>query len=232
MSRRLDVLTFRGQEIEIPGVDVRNIHHPKGMNLAKTYPKSVHGKFGKSFPDGLCFHDSVTDSAPACFHALGNRQNAKGEIMGLGTGLIVGPGGGLYQIVPDLDTVTWHASNWSAYKIGVDVASLVDPKLAPNSPLRRPKTSWTEARGYLDYTEPQKRTLKIFAPILCEAIGAPFDCPREKDGRPATRGYGKGPVRGLVPGQFKGCIGHAQVSKARWDANRCLEILFGAPTVA
>ena len=229
---RPNVLVFRGAEIEIPGVDVRNIHHPKGMNLAVTYPKSVHGQFKLSAPHGLCFHDSVTASAPACFHALGNRQNDKGEIMGLGTGLIVGPGGGLYQIVPDLDTVTWHAIGYSAYMIGVDVVSLVDPKLAPNSPLRRPKTSWSEARGYLDYTEPQKATLRAFVPLLCAALGVPFDCPREADGRPATRGYGKGPVRGLVPGKYRGCVGHAQVSKARWDANRAIEILFDNQVVA
>ena len=212
----------------MPGVRVLNTHDPRGLNIdtAHKHPHT-HGQFVAGRPDGICFHDTVTRSTKAGFYALLDRKNDAGEDMKLGTGLLVDPDGTLYQIVPDLALVTWHARHWSDYKIGCDVVSLVDPKLAPASPLVRSRTSWSERQGYLDYTEAQKATLRAFVPILCRAIGAPFDCPREKDGRPATRGYGKGPVKGLVPGKFKGCIGHAQVSKARWDANVALETLFG-----
>ena len=226
---RSDVLGFRGQAIEIPDVRVLNTVDRQGLNIdtAHKHPHT-HGQFAAGRPDGICFHDTVTASTKAGFYALLGRKDDAGVDMLLGSGLLVAQDGTLYQIVPDLALVTWHASGWSTHKIGCDVVSLVDPKLAPASPLVRAKTSWSERQGYLDYTEAQKATLRAFVPILCRAIGAPFDCPRDPSGAPATRGYGKGPVKGLVPGKFKGCIGHAQVSKVRWDGNCALETLFGS----
>ena len=222
-----NVLIFRGVAIPVPGVAVQNTGHGYGFDIDEEHPHHhTHGVFPNGLPDGIAFHDTVTSGSVSGFHALLDRKNARGEDMKLGTGLLVDPDGTLYQIVKDLDLVTWHATGWSSFKIGCDVVSLVDPKLAPKSMLRRHRTSWSEARGYLDYTEAQKQTLRVFVPLLCQAIGAPFDCPRESNGKPATRGYGKGPVRGLVPGKFKGCVSHSQISKARWDGNVALETLF------
>jgi len=227
---RNDRLIFRGVEIEVPGEVVRNAYHPLGLDIDVPHPHPhTHGRFASGHPSGVVIHDTVTASARSGFWALLDRVNDSGQDTTLGTAIIVGAGGIIYQIVRDLDRVTWHASGWSDYKIGVDMACLVDPRLAPNSPLRRLRTSWSEARGYIDYTEAQKDALRTLVKTLCGALDVPFDCPREADGRPATRGYGKGPVRSLVKQgpRYRGVVAHAQISKVRWDGNRALEVLFG-----
>ncbi len=226
---RSDVVIFRGAVLPLPGVDVRNVYHPQGFRLPDAH---LHGRFSDAGPRGIVLHDTVTGTASSGFRALVERAKPDGTNMRLGSAFLLGPDGVLCQIVPDLADVTWHASGWSAWGVGLDVVSWVDPKLAPRSPLRRPRTAWAPG-GYLDYAEEQKRVLRAAVPLLCGILGVPFDCPREKDGKPALRGYGRGPVKGLAPGAFRGVAGHAQVSKVRWDGNVALDVLFGAgPVIA
>lgn len=226
---RDDVIVFRGSEVAVSGVVVRNTRHRHGLNLEAAAPRHIHGSFGTGRPTSIVIHDTVTVSARSGFHALIDRRGSDGRDALLGTGILIDADGILYQIVPDLALVTWHASGWSTSSIGLDMASLVDARLARNSPLRRPRTSWSERTGYLDYTPDQKITIKRAVAAICGATGIPFDCPRESNGSPATRGYGKGPVRSLIGqgGKYRGVVAHAQVSRARWDGNRALEILFG-----
>ena len=220
-----DVLVFAGEEHTIPGVRIVNTRSPEGYDFSR-YPGHVHDGVLPS-PPALVIHDSITRTTDACFKVLLTRKDAKtGKNMGLGTGLMLSPSGTLYQCVPDLNRVTWHAgSGWNTQAIGLDVIALLDPSLAPRAPNRRPPTSWAP-QGYLDYTPEQIVVLPKVIRGICDARGIPFDCPRDHpNGSPACRGANRALV--LDPKTYRGVVAHGQLSTSRWDGNRALEIVFG-----
>ena len=223
---RHDCLIFRSGDFECPGVRVVNTYSPEGYDFSR-YPGHVHGYFPGGQPSALLLHDSVTRTADSCFKVLLTRRGKDGKNMGLGTALMLSPSGTLYQCVPDLAAVTWHAGVWNRVAVGLDVIALLDVSLAPGSPLRRPATAWAP-QGYLDYTLQQAEVLPKVVERLCELLGIPFECKRQADGRPA---YCKASqvVPGLEPGTFSGVVAHAQVSAARYDGNLALAYTFGAP---
>jgi len=221
---RADRIRFRGQEAEVPGVRVVAAIADEGYNFATAEPgKHVHGSFKRGRPTALVLHDSVTRSADACFDVLRRRRSRKsGRNMGLGTGFILSPSGTLYQCVPDLDVVTWHASGWSGTAIGLDVVALLDPKLAPRSDRRRSATRWAD-RGYIDYTDEQLAALPATVAAICELAGIELSWPTDSEGDPDTQPWGK--RLDLDSRRFSGVVAHGMISKARWDGNRALEVV-------
>ena len=222
-AKRHDVLVLRGKEFVIPGVRIVNPWSPEGYDFSR-YPNHTHGMMVLDAPRVLLLHDSTTRTADACFNVLLTRKDAKGKNMGLGTALKLSPSGTLYQCVPDLAMVTWHAGGgWNAVGVGFDVIALLDVSLAPNSPLRRPAVQWSPKAGYLDYTPAQIAVLPAAVRGVCQVIGAPFDCAMEK-GHPAYRGGDE--KLDLNPLNMRGVVGHGQISAARWDGNRSLSVIF------
>lgn len=224
--RRHDVLIFRGKEFEIPGVRVVNPWSPEGYDFSR-YPGHTHGMMVLDAPRALVLHDALARTADACFTTLLTRKDEDGKNLKLGTGLMLSPSGTLYQCVPDLAIVTRHAGGgWNGVAVGLDVIALLDTSYAPNSPLRRPRQPWSPDVGYLDYTPTQIAVLPAVVHGVCDALGVPFRCERQADGRPWYQG--KEQKLALHPLTFGGVLGHGQASPVRWDGNLGLAYAFGA----
>lgn len=222
MSRTSDVLVMGGRPIAVPGCRVVNPQSPEGYSFNR-YKGHTHGRFPRP-PVAAVYHDSVTRTVEACFRALLTIKDQHGRNAGYGTQIIVSPSGTIYQVVDDLLDVTWHAGRWNEHALGIDVANLLEPSLAPHSPLRRPATSWAD-RGYIDWTPEQKRAVVALTRVLHTEAGLVYDCPRTPDGRPDTRAYGDA-VPNLKPG-FRGFVAHGQITRKRWDGNVGLLEAFG-----
>ena len=225
---RGDLLVFRGETKAIPGVTIVNPWAPGSFDFAR-WPGHIHGKFGIPLPRVLMLHDAITRTASACFEVLLTRKDKRGKNMRLGTGLMLDTDAVLYQCVPDLAVVTWHSGEWNGVAVGFDMIGLLDPAFAPNHPLRRPPTAWAD-RGYIDYTVAQKRVLPRVVEGLCGLLGVPLETPRQDDGKLALRGADQ--KLDVSPLTYRGVLAHGQVSRARWDGNRALEIVFGSQDVA
>jgi len=217
-------LTFCSETSAPDGLRIIGPHHPDGFNFAEADPgRHLHGLFRRGRPTALILHDSVTRTTSQCFEVLTRRRSKKTHRnLGLGTQLMLGPDGTLYQCVPDLNFVTYHAPPWSPFALGLDVVGLLEPRHAPHSPRRRPKTSWA-GRGYIDYTKAQKAALPLAVKAVCELCNIPFVWPCDFGGAPATRPYGE--AMDLRPTEWAGVMAHAQITKRRWDGNRALEVL-------
>lgn len=225
--RRHDVLIFRGKEFEVPGVRIVNPWSPEGYDFSR-YPGHTHGMMVLDAPRALLLHDSLSRTADACFNTLLTRKDKDGKNMKLGTALMVSPSGTLYQCVPDLAVVTWHAGGgWNAVAVGLDVIALLDTAYAPNSPMRRPAQPWSPDAGYLDYAPAQIAVLPAVVRGVCSALDAPYTCKRQADGRPWYQGKEQ-KLLDLNPLSFRGVLGHGQVSPARWDGNLGLAYGFEA----
>ena len=222
-SPRGDLLIFRGETKAIPGVSVVNPWAPNSFDFAR-WPGHTHGKFGIPLPRVVLLHDSITRTAKACFDVLLTRKDKRGKNMRLGTGLMLDPDAVLYQCVPDLSVLTWHAGVWNGVAVGFDMIGLLDPAFAPNHALRRPPTVWAD-RGYIDYTVAQKRVLPRVVEGLCGLLGVPVETPREANGKLAYRGPDQ--KLDVSPLTYRGVLGHGQVSRARWDGNLALACAFG-----
>ena len=224
---RADALRFRGRYHEVPGVRVVNPSSPEGYDFGR-YPGHTKGPMKPGYPTAVLLHDSVTRTTDACFQVLLKRKNRKtGKSLGLSTALMLSPSGTLYQCVEDLTMATRHAGGgWNGVAVGLDVIALLDPALAPKSPLRRPATSWAPG-GYLDYTPEQRRALASILQTLAHLLQVPYDCPRDpSDGRPAYRKASEALT--LNPKEFRGIVAHGQVSPARWDGQVALQTVFEA----
>lgn len=222
---RSDVLIARGKEYLVDGVRVVNTRSSEGYDFSR-YPGHTHGWMPIGRPTAVVVHDSVTRTTDACFRVLFERKDKDGKNLGLGTALMFSPSGTLYQCVPDLATVTYHAGGgWNTVGIGLDVIALLDPALAPNAPNRKPSTKWAP-QGYLDWTEAQKKAvpavLRALRPVL--GLGRDLPYPKVANGQPA---YCKASEKlDLDPKTYKGVVAHGQISAARWDGQLALLYTF------
>lgn len=227
---RTDRLHFAGVEVPVPGVRVINAWDTeRGFDFGTARPGAHgHGQVRGLRYGSIVLHDSVTFTGRACFDVLVRRSSRHtGRNLGLGTHIILDADGTAYQCVQDLAIVTWHATGWSRSAVGLDIVCPLDPRLVPRRPAHpclHAGTAWAPD-GYLDYTDAQKAALPALVRALCDLCGIPFAWPTDADGGPATRPYGQ-VVDGLRPGSH-GVVAHGQISAARWDGNRALEILAG-----
>jgi len=224
-SGRTDVLVCGGRNYNIDGVRVVNSLSPEGYDFSR-FPGHTHGSMKAGKPTTVVVHDSVTRTTDACFRVLLERNGDNGKNMGLGTGLMLSPSGTLYQCVPDLTTVTYHAGGgWNGVAIGLDVIALFDPVFAPHAPNRRPPTRWAP-QGYLDWTPEQKRVVPLvlrgLRPIL--GLGQELPYPKGRNGQPAYCRADEKIV--LDPKTYNGVVAHGQISAARWDGQLALFYTF------
>lgn len=222
---RAGVLVCRGREYKIEGVRVVNTRSSEGYDFSR-YPGHTHGAMKAGKPAAVVVHDSVTRTTDACFRVLLERKGADKKNLGLGTGLMLSPSGTLYQCVPDLVTITYHAGGgWNGVAIGLDVIALLDPSFAPHSPDRRPPTRWAP-QGYLDWTSEQKRAipliLRCLRPIL--DLGQELPYPKNGGGKPIYCEAGE--KLDLDPKTYRGVVAHGQISSARWDGQLALLYTF------